>query len=131
MEYVIFVLIVAVILGIFLILKFSKWKKLTSSQKLLILKNYKTILASTDIKHQIIDFDKLYHKILLELGYKWTFWEILKQKPKVIWDINKVWELHKLRNKLVHEFGSLPEELLKQKSGEYNKLIMSLMKEIT
>jgi hypothetical protein len=128
MEYVIFVLVIAVILGIFLILKFSKWKKLTSSQKLLILKNYKQILASNDVKHQIIDFDKLYHKILLELGYKWTFWEILKQKPKVIWDINKVWELHKLRNKLVHEFGWLSEDILIQKSGEYNKLIMSLIK---
>jgi len=123
-------ILVVFILWIFLILKFSKRKKLTSTQKSFILKNYKKISKNDDIKHQIVDFDKLYHKILLELGYKWSFWEILKQKPRVINDINKIWELHKLRNKLVHEFDSLSESVLKQKAEEYDKVVMNLIKDI-
>lgn len=131
MEITIIIMILVVfILWIFLILKFSKRKKLTSTQKSFILKNYKKISKNNDIKHQIVDFDKLYHKILLELGYKWSFWEILKQKPRVINDINKIWELHKLRNKLVHEFDSLSESVLKQKAEEYDKVVMNLIKDI-
>jgi hypothetical protein len=131
MEITIIIMILVVfILWIFLILKFSKRKKLTSTQKSFILKNYKKISKNDDIKHQIVDFDKLYHKILLELGYKWSFWEILKQKPRVINDINKIWELHKLRNKLVHEFDSLSESVLKQKAEEYDKVVMNLIKDI-
>lgn len=130
MEIIITIIAFVIILWIFLILKFSKRKKLTSSQKSFILKNYKKISENNDIKHKIVDFDKLYHKILLELGYKWSFWEILKQKPKVINDINKIWELHKLRNKLVHEFDSLSETVLRQKAEEYDKVVLSLIKEI-
>ncbi|MFK7779557.1 MAG: hypothetical protein QM490_00180 [Candidatus Gracilibacteria bacterium] len=131
MEIILVVLGLVFILGIFLIIKYSKGKKLTSHQKSLILRNYKRVSANKDYKHQIIDFDKLYHKILGELDYKGSFGQILKQNPRVINDINKVWELHKLRNKLVHEFDSLSEDILKRKSNEYDKLIKRLINEVT
>jgi uncharacterized protein YutE (UPF0331/DUF86 family) len=54
----------------------------------------------------------------------------LKLEPSEIVDLQKIWELHKLRNKLVHDFDLLSEKILKQKSkdyiNEFNKLIKQL-----
>ena len=127
MKITLIILVVIIILGIFLVIKFSKWKKLTSEQKRFINKNFNKIITNNDSKHRIIDFDKLYHKILLELWYKWSFGWILKQNPKVIGNINKVWELHKLRNKLVHEFDSVSNNILDTKALEYQKIIKKLI----
>lgn len=128
MEIILIVLVVIIIFWVFLVIKFSKWKKLTSDQKRFITKNYNKIIANDDSKHRIIDFDKLYHKILIELWYKGSFWSILKQNPKVINDINKVWELHKLRNKLVHDFDIVSDKFLSTKALEYQKIIKILIK---
>lgn len=70
-------------------------------------------------REKIIFYDKLYHQIFLKLGYKWTFWEILKQKPIQIENLNKIWELHKIRNNLVHEFDEEIEKNLDKKVKEY------------
>jgi len=70
-------------------------------------------------REKIIFYDKLYHQIFLKLGYKWTFWEILKQKPIQIENLNKIWELHKIRNNLVHEFDEKIEKNLDKKVKEY------------
>jgi len=40
-----------------------------------------------------------------------------------------IWELHKLRNKLVHDFDLLSEKVLKTKSSEYKSQIEKLIKE--
>jgi hypothetical protein len=37
----------------------------------------------------------------------------------IISDINKIWELHKFRNKLVHDFDSFNEKVLNKKGEEY------------
>ena len=70
-------------------------------------------------REKIIFYDKHYHQIFLKLGYKWTFWEILKQKPIQIENLNKIWELHKIRNNLVHEFDEKIEKNLDKKVKEY------------
>jgi hypothetical protein len=71
--------------------------------------------------------DKLYHKILLALWYEGTFGEILKMCPNEIWDLNKVWEIHKLRNNIVHDFDNHDEWYLKKKSIEYKKELEILL----
>ncbi len=131
MKILAIIVIAVIILWIFLIIKFTKKKaKLNPLQKEGILRKYKYIKANSDLKHKIIDYDKLYHKILKEIGYQWSFWEILKQNPSEIGNINKVWELHKLRNKLVHDFDLLSDAVLRIKSKEYDKIISSLMKRL-
>lgn len=71
-------------------------------------------------REKMIFYDKIMHNILLKLWYKWTFWEILKQKPIQIENLNKVWELHKIRNKLVHELDFQVENFEKKlKEYEY------------
>jgi hypothetical protein len=48
-------------------------------------------------------------------------------KPEQISDIQKIWELHKLRNKLVHDFDNHEVVYLRKKSkefqAEWNKLL--------
>jgi hypothetical protein len=51
----------------------------------------------------------------------------LKQKPKEIKNIAKIWELHKIRNKLVHDFDYFDEKLLIQKNKEYFLEIKNLL----
>ena len=115
-------------LGIFIIIKFSK-KKRISDEKISFFKvKINQIKAFNSWKEQIIDYDKLYHKILQELGYSGDFGSILKQNPSVISDINKVWELHKLRNKLVHDFDLVTENVLRKKALQYEELIKQLLK---
>ena len=122
------ILLSVLIFWITLIFKFSKKNKLSDENIKLFLKHFKQINLKLSPKEQIIDYDKLYHKVLLGLWYKWTFWEILKQYPNEINDIQKIWELHKLRNKLVHDFDLLTEKVLKRKSREYKNLLTEIIK---
>ena len=61
------------------------------------------------------------------MWYEGNFWEILKLNPEEIKNINKIWELHKLRNKLVHDFDLLEEVILNRKSKEYKQEILKLL----
>lgn len=111
-----------------IILKYLKKKKLSENDKKEFKKIFKNLNLKSSDKEKIIDYDKLYHKILQRFWYNWTFWEILKQKPNEIWDLNKVWELHKLRNKLVHDFDEKLEKNLKNQVFLYEKEIEKILK---
>lgn len=120
--------LVVVLYGLTLILKFSWKKKLTEADK----KQYNKLLNKIETeksdKQKIIDYDKLYHKILQSLWYKWDFWSILKTTPNEIKDINKIWELHKLRNDLVHDFNVYSKDVLKKASKDYKKELDRILK---
>lgn len=111
-----------------IILKFSKKKKLSEDDKKELKNIFKNMKTSKSDKEKLIDYDKLYHKILQKFWYNWTFWEILKTKPNEIWNLNKVWELHKLRNKLVHDVDEKIKENLFLKVKEYEKEIEIILK---
>jgi len=91
---------------------FQKKYKLSAQQKQQYKKYLKQTSNITSPSEQIIYLDKLYHKILKWYGYSGTFGEILKSKPKVISNIQNIWELHKLRNQLVHDFSQISEKTL-------------------
>lgn len=111
-----------------IILKFSKKKKLSEADKKELKNIFKNMKTSKSDKEKLIDYDKLYHKILQKFWYNWTFWEILKTKPNEIWNLNKVLELHKLRNKLVHNVDEKIKENLFLKVKEYEKEIEIILK---
>lgn len=111
-----------------IILKFSKKKKLSEADKKELKNIFKNMKTNKSDKEKLIDYDKLYHKILQKFWYNWTFWEILKTKPNEIWNLNKVWELHKLRNKLVHDVDEKIKENLFLKVKEYEKEIEIILK---
>ena len=128
--YTIIIFIIILLVWIFLLFKFRKKKNIISSSKITFLnKQLQTVILNWSYKEQIIDIDKLYHKALIEWWYNWTFWEILKLEPKEILNLNKIWDLHKLRNKLVHDFDTLSETVLKNKSVEYKNEFNKLIKE--
>ncbi len=127
MYYFLFFFLVLMVFSIFLILKFSRKKRLKKESKLKLESHFYEIKKLSSSKERITDFDKLYHKILRELRYSWTFWEILKSKPKIIDDIEELWELHKLRNKLVHDFSSISEKTLEEKALRYEKLVYDFL----
>lgn len=119
MEKLIIIVVFVLLVWIFLIFKFKKTYTISKQKKEFFNQQLKKIINLNSYKEQIIDIDKLYHKILLEAGYNWTFWEILKSKPSEIWNINNIWELHKIRNTLVHDFDSSSEQNLKEKVNNY------------
>ena len=82
-------------------------------------------------KVQIIECDKIYHHILRDLWYSWSFWEILKRNPKEIKNIQDVWRLHKLRNSLVHELKERDEKFLEKSAEEYRWIVKDFLKYVT
>lgn len=131
-NYIIYILIIIFLLVAiyFAFIWWKKRKKLSPEKIKDFQKKLKQIGANISSKEKIIDADKLYHKILLEAWYLWDFWSILKQKPLIIDDLNKIWELHKIRNKLVHDFDNYAENILKEKSKEFVKEIEKLLKKL-
>lgn len=104
------------------------WRKLdTASQKYFETELQK--LQHFSELEQIIRCDTLYHKILQKLGYRGSFWEILKRNPKEIPNIQEIWRLHKLRNTLVHELGASQQNLSKQ-GRDYKESIMILLQKV-
>jgi len=133
MIFILIIIFLTFLLLFFWSLKIKKSKKKLSSQSLKIINNsFKDIKINIlSNKEKIIDYDKLYHKLLKEIWYNWTFWEILKQNPKEIDDINLIWELHKLRNKLAHDFDLLSENILAEKAKSYKDCIQKLINKLT
>lgn len=78
-------------------------------------------------REKILEYDKFYHTILKEVWYSWTFADILKKHPSEIDNINHIWELHKLRNKLAHDISDIDEKLLNKKSIEFEKELFALL----
>lgn len=128
MSLLIFFFISLFSYAVFTVIKLSIKKKIPKQRKVYLNKLFKKISVKTSSKEKIIDYDKLYHKILLEMWYQWTFWEILKLEPNEIWNINKIWELHKLRNKLVHDFDIIDDKVLNLAEKDYFKEVFFILK---
>lgn len=128
-EFIISIVIIVILIWIYLIF-FYKWQKKIPKNKIDYYKNIvlKTQNSQISNKEKVVTFDKIYHNILKEIWYQWNFWEILKKKPSVISDINKIWELHKLRNVLVHEIESSEEKKLISQWNSYKDEILKLLK---
>lgn len=132
MDYkeILFLLWLFLLLVVVLFYKKKEKSLLSIEKKLFFEHQFKIISWKTSPKEKIIDTDKLFHKLLLEIWYSWNFWDILKSKPKEIKNLDKVWEFHKLRNKLVHDFDLVSNNILLKKSrlflAEFNILLRFL-----
>jgi hypothetical protein len=121
------IFVIFMIYGITTVIKFSRTKKMSGEKR----KHFDTLLKrisrGVSSREQIVDMDKLYHKILMALWYHGTFGEILKMEPNEVSNINTVWEIHKLRNNIVHDFDNHDEKYLRTKSIAYKREIERLL----
>ena len=133
-EMLLYIWIAIFLLGFFILVTpafYSKRKISRMKSKNYQKKISKIACARCSSKEQIINLDIILHNILLDLGYKWTVWEILKQSPEYIVNINKIWEVHKIRNNLVHNLDNdYSEKFLRLKLAEFVKEIKILLKNI-
>lgn len=127
----IFIFVSVFIYWFLVVLKHSKNKKITDEEIILFEKLLRQYAQIPSGKTRIVDYDKLYHKILHAAGYNGTFWEILKLKPKVIPDLQKIWDLHKLRNKLVHDFDHIDEAKLLEFARDYEREVNKLLDRVS
>ncbi|NDK09458.1 hypothetical protein GW846_01620 [Candidatus Gracilibacteria bacterium] len=114
----------------FIKLLFGIHKKTISSLSYQKFLSHTKSIEKLSASEQIVQYDKVYHHILQELGYSGTFGEILKRTPKEITNIQDIWTLHKLRNTLVHELEKHNQLLLSQQAGKYRKIIISFLKQV-
>lgn len=76
---------------------------------------YKKICACEHLSNResIIECDNILSHVLRELGYRGNLGDQLRKKPYVVRSkLDELWQLHRLRNKIVHELdiGKIREE---------------------
>jgi len=72
-------------------------------------------------------YDNILHHILKEYGYQGTLGDQLKAKPLIIDNLDTIWNLHKLRNRLAHDMEAISASVLENKSREFEKEVLRLL----
>jgi hypothetical protein len=132
MEFIIILGLITILTFLVFFSKVRKRKRLLTCD----LRDFSCFLRNIEKKdvsekEKIIDYDKLYHKVLLKAWYQGGFWDILKKNPKEVHDINKIWDLHKVRNYLVHEMWYPKWVSLVQVAHDYKKEVKLLLKKFS
>lgn len=128
MEYLFLAIIVIILLvGVFLTFGFSPKKHLKKDKKSYYQKEIQKISALPSPTERIMRYDMVMHHILKDYGYSGTVGDQLKAKPRVITNLDAIWSLHKLRNKLAHSMETVSEGLLERKAEEFEKAVLRLL----
>ena len=67
--------------------------------------NWKKIIRQDDLRHSIMDADKLLDYALKKMGHKGSLGNKLKKSPQLFSNINDVWNAHKVRNNIAHQIN--------------------------
>ncbi|MDD2917173.1 MAG: hypothetical protein PHH70_04990 [Candidatus Gracilibacteria bacterium] len=119
--------IISLLIGVFLTFGFPAKKKLKEDKKSYYMREIQKASVLTSPTERIMRYDMIMHHILKEYGYSGTVGDQLKAQPGVIKDIDAIWSLHKLRNKLAHSMETVSEGLLESKAHEFEKEILRLL----
>jgi hypothetical protein len=105
MEWLWLLIIGLALVYLVFIIWLKKFKKagLAESDRKFLLKKWQEIKKDPDLRHQIINADKILDKLLEKRGYEGNVGDKLKQSKAHFSDLDGVWNAHKLRNKLAHE----------------------------
>lgn len=68
-------------------------------------KNWKSIISGKDMKHAIMDADKLLDHALYLQGLRGNMGAKLKKSTSLFKNINKIWSAHKVRNNIAHQIN--------------------------
>lgn len=101
-------------LGVFIVIDFvvlllvlSKMqkRKFSTADKKVFQHHWQNIRSGLDLKHAVMDADKLLDAVLKKKGYSGSLGDKLKAARPLFSDIDGVWAAHKLRNQLAHELS--------------------------
>ena len=107
MEYLILI-VVLLVLALILFKYFlnrrqrGKW---TSSDRKFFDENWRKITSTADLKHRVMDADKLLEHFMRKMGWTGSFGDMLKSHGSKFSDLNGLWSAHKLRNSIAHELN--------------------------
>ncbi|MFA6091017.1 MAG: hypothetical protein WC774_04560 [Candidatus Gracilibacteria bacterium] len=128
MEYIFLSIIVIILLvGVFLTFRFSGAKHLKKDKKSYYEKEIQKVTILPSSTERIMRYDMIMHHILKDYSYSGTVGDQLKAKPRIMKNLNTIWSLHKLRNKLAHDMEPVSTDLLEKKAQEFEKEILRLL----
>lgn len=117
--------------AMFLAYKYTHPRKLSKERQKFFYNQLWKIQGYADAKMIIVDIDKWYHKVLQEIWNSGDFGTILKSQPREIGNIQKIRDLHKLRNTLVHDFREFDKKILATKAYEYVQEAQKLLQTVS
>lgn len=124
-------LVVLLVAGYFSLKSTGKWKSTIKAKLKEIDAKYYNSSDINILKSGLVEIDKLYDHTLKMSGYKGeTMGERLKNAKKYYeWkQYNEIWEAHKYRNRLVHEFDFVPIVAdLKKHYSNLRRAVLSLL----
>ena len=117
----IFLILVAIFIAVdILIVAYVIWKRRRHkiSQKSIdeIKETWKTIIRQKDMRHSVMDADKLLDHALYLMGYKGNLGTKLKKSARLFRNINDIWAAHKVRNNIAHQINYQVDENTYRKS---------------
>lgn len=129
MEYFFLAIIIVIILfGVIVTFVSSTTKKhLKKDKKSYYEKEIQKVSTLPSPTERIMRYDMIMHHILKDYGYSGTVGDQLKAKPRMMSNLNVIWSLHKLRNKLAHDMGTVSVDLLEKKAQEFEKAVLGLL----
>jgi len=121
------IIIITLLVGVILVVVFSKKKHLGESKKSYYRKEIQKVSTLPSPTERIMRYDMIMHHILSDYGYTGTVGDQLKAKPRIIRNLDTIWNLHKLRNKLAHDMETVSNGLLEKKAQEFEKEVLGLL----
>lgn len=122
------ILIVIILFGVFMTFFWSgKKKQLSANRKEYYIKEIRKVGGFPSASERIMKYDNILHHILKEYGYQGTLGDQLKAKPLIIDNLDTIWNLHKLRNRLAHDMEAISASVLENKSREFEKEVLRLL----
>lgn len=104
-------LFIGLVIAIAILIRVAMWwwrraPRLNLSESRRVWNEWRRIERLSDPYRQIMEADALVGNVLIQLGFGETFGEALKQRARDIPHLDRVWQAHKLRNRLAHEPGT-------------------------
>lgn len=122
------ILVIIILFGVFMAFFWGGKKKwLSASRKTYYLQEIQKVKWLSSATERIMKYDNILHHILKDYGYPGTLGDQLKAKPMIIDNLDVIWDLHKLRNRLAHDMETISASILEKKSKEFEKELLKLL----
>lgn len=104
---------IVIVVGILFVLyyEFLLRRKVPQAEIERIQEAWRRIIRERDMRHAILEADKLLDHALFLKGYRGNLGVKLKKAQRLFGgDINRVWSAHKVRNNIAHQIGFQVDE---------------------